>query len=94
MNGCLPIKKKPFVYYKKKIYDFKIYKEVVRGQFHKGGWLTRVVSHMVMVKKTNRTWRRCTDFTNLSNACLKDCFLLHKIDQLVDGTIWHEFLSF
>ena len=36
----------------------------------------------------------CIDFTNLSKACPKDSFPLPRIDQLVDSTVGHKFLSF
>ncbi len=39
-------------------------------------WLANVV----MVKKSNGKWRMCVDFTNLNKACLKDSFLLPRID--------------
>ena len=53
-------------------------------------WLTNVV----LVKKTNRKWRMCVDFTNLNKACLKDSFPLPRIDQLVDSTAGHKLLTF
>ena len=52
-------------------------------------WLANVV----MVKKFNRKWRMCMDFTDLNNACPKDSFPLPKIDQLVDSTAGHELLN-
>ena len=39
-------------------------------------WLANVV----MVKKNNGKWRMCVNFTDLNKACLKDSFLLPKID--------------
>ncbi|KAL9244545.1 hypothetical protein vseg_018314 [Gypsophila vaccaria] len=36
----------------------------------------------------------CVDFTNLNKACLKDCYPLPMIDQLVDSTSGHTTLSF
>ena len=53
-------------------------------------WLANVV----MVKKSNRKWRMCVDFTNLDNACPKDSFPLPRINQLVDSTVGHELLTF
>ena len=53
-------------------------------------WLAKVV----MVKKINRKWRMCVDFTDLNNACLKDSFPLPRIDQLVDSTAGHKLLTF
>ena len=53
-------------------------------------WLAKVV----MVKKANRKWKMCVDFTDLNNACPKDSFPLPRIDQLVDSTAEHKLLTF
>ena len=47
-----------------------------------------------MVKKANRKWRMCVDFTDLNRACPKDSFPLPRIDQLVDSTTRHKLLTF
>ena len=48
------------------------------------------VSNVVLVKKSNRTWRMCIDFTDLNRAYPKDSYLLPKIDKLVDSMAGHE----
>ena len=53
-------------------------------------WLVNVV----MVKKNNRKWRMCVDFTDLNRACPKDNYPLPRIDTLVDSTARHKLLSF
>ena len=53
-------------------------------------WLANVV----LVKKANRKWRMCMDFTDLNKACPKDSFPLPRIDQLVDFTAGHKLLTF
>ena len=53
-------------------------------------WLANVV----MVKKSNRKWKMCVDFTDLNKACPKDSFPLPRIDQLVNSTAGHELLTF
>ena len=53
-------------------------------------WLPNVI----VVPKKNDKWRICVDHSNLNEACLKDSFLLLKIDQTVDATIRNELLSF
>uniref|UniRef100_A0A2N9I869 Integrase catalytic domain-containing protein n=1 Tax=Fagus sylvatica TaxID=28930 RepID=A0A2N9I869_FAGSY len=52
------------------------------------------LSNTVVVKKNNRKWRVCIDFTDLNKACPKDPFPLPKIDQLVDATSNHQRMSF
>ena len=53
-------------------------------------WLTNTM----VVKKKNRKWRVCIDFTKLNRACSKDPFLVPKIDQLVDETYRYSRMSF
>ena len=53
-------------------------------------WLANVV----LVKKTNRKLRMCVDFIDLNKACLKDCFPLSRIDQLVDSIARYKLLMF
>ena len=36
----------------------------------------------------------CVDFTDLNKAYLKDSFPLQRIDQMVDSTAGHKFLTF
>ena len=52
------------------------------------------LANMVMVKKNNRKWRMCVDFTDLNRACPKDSYPLPRIDTLVDSMTRHELLSF
>ena len=47
-----------------------------------------------MVKKANRKWRMCVDFTNLNKACPKDNYPLPQVDVLVDSTTQHQLLRF
>nr|KYP50293.1 Transposon Ty3-I Gag-Pol polyprotein [Cajanus cajan] len=49
-------------------------------------WLANVV----MVKKANKKWRMCTDYTDLNKACPKDAYPLPHIDTLVDGAASHQ----
>ncbi|KAL5736109.1 hypothetical protein ACOSQ2_030897 [Xanthoceras sorbifolium] len=48
-------------------------------------WLANVV----VVKKKNRKWRVCIDFTDLNKAYPKDSFPLPHIDMMVDATAGH-----
>ena len=47
-----------------------------------------------MVKKANRKWRMCVDFTDLNRACPKDSYPLPRINTLVNSTARHQLLSF
>ncbi|KAL8104641.1 hypothetical protein AgCh_028751 [Apium graveolens] len=43
------------------------------------------LANPVMVKKANGKWRMCVDFTDLNDACPKDCFPLPRIDTLIEA---------
>jgi hypothetical protein len=51
------------------------------------------LANTVMVKKANKKWRMCIDFTDLNKACPKDEFPLPRIDSLVDATTTLELMS-
>ena len=53
-------------------------------------WLANVD----LMKKANKKWRICVDFTDLNSACPKDSSLLPRINQLVDSTVEHKLLTF
>ena len=48
----------------------------------------------MLVKKKNGKWRACVDFTDLNKACPKDPFPMPWIDQLMDATVGHPWMSF
>ena len=52
------------------------------------------IANPVLVKKASGKWRTCIDFSNLNDACPKECFPLPRINQFVDSTAGHELLSF
>ena len=52
------------------------------------------LANTVVVKKKNRKWRVCVDFTDLNKVFLKDPFPIIRIDQLVDATVGHPWMSF
>lgn len=52
------------------------------------------LANPVIVKKKNRKWRVCFEFTDINKACMKDSFSLPHIDRLVESTAGHELLSF
>jgi hypothetical protein len=61
----------------------------VREVFHPK-WL----ANPVLVKKKNKKWRMCVDYTSLNKVCPKDLFPLPRIDQVVDSTTGCETLCF
>ncbi|GKV19688.1 hypothetical protein SLEP1_g29914 [Rubroshorea leprosula] len=52
------------------------------------------VANLVLVKKANGKWRMCIDYTNLNDACPKDCYPMPNIDKLVEAASGNERLSF
>jgi hypothetical protein len=61
----------------------------IREVFHLE-WL----ANPVLVKKKNKKWRMCVDYTSLNKARPKDLFPLSRIDQVVDSTAGCETLCF
>lgn len=55
---------------------------------------TTWLANVVMVKKSNRKWRMCADFTDLNKACPKDTYPLPNIDRLVDEVSRYQVLIF
>lgn len=43
------------------------------------------VANPVMVKKSDRGWRMCVDFTKINKTCPKDCYPLPEIDWKVES---------
>jgi hypothetical protein len=52
------------------------------------------LANPVLVKKKNKKWRMCVDYTSLNKACPKDLFPLPRIDQVVISTAGCETLCF
>ena len=52
------------------------------------------LANTVVVKKKNKKWRVCVDFTDLNKACPKDPFSIARIDQSVDAMVGHPWMSF
>jgi hypothetical protein len=63
--------------------------EFIKEVFHPT-WLP----NPVLVKKKNRKWRMCVDYTSLNKACPKVPFPLPRIDQIIDSTAGCELLCF
>ena len=68
--------------------------KLLAGNFIREVYYLDWLANVVMVKKANGKCRMCIDFTGLNKACLKDSFLLPRIDQLVDSIVGHKLLTF
>ena len=44
------------------------------------------LANPVLVRKKNKEWRMCIDYTDLNKHCPKDPFGLPHIDEVVDST--------
>ncbi|GKV48101.1 hypothetical protein SLEP1_g54937 [Rubroshorea leprosula] len=75
--------------------------KVIKEEFEKllqAGFIRRVdycewVANPMLVKKANGKWRMCIDYTNLNDACPKDCYPMPNIDKLVEAASGNERLS-
>ncbi|GKV38865.1 hypothetical protein SLEP1_g46725 [Rubroshorea leprosula] len=75
--------------------------QVIKEEVEKllqAGFVRRVdycewVANPVLVKKANGKWRMCIDYTNLNDACPKDCYPMPNIDKLVEAASGNERLS-
>ena len=52
------------------------------------------LANTVVVKKKSGKWPVCMDSTDLNKACPKDPFPMPQINQLVDATVGHPWMSF
>jgi len=52
------------------------------------------LANPVLIRKKNKEWRMCVDYTDLNKHCPKDPFGLPRIDEVVDSTASCELLSF
>jgi hypothetical protein len=52
------------------------------------------LANIVLVEKSDRSWRMCIDYTSLNKACPKDEYPLPCICQIVDSMASCELLSF
>nr|KYP75309.1 Transposon Ty3-I Gag-Pol polyprotein [Cajanus cajan] len=69
-------------------------KKLLQAKFIREVTYTTWLANVVLVKKPNRKWRMCTDYTDLNKACPKDVYPLPCIDRLVDGASGHSIFSF
>jgi hypothetical protein len=78
---------------KRKAIGYELMKLLTTG-FIKEIQHMNLIANPVRVPKNNGKWRMFVDYTSLNKACLKDSFLLPRIDQVIDLTTGCELLSF
>ena len=91
VNPSVTPKKQPHWCSSKENFD-AVKEEVVklkRARAIKEVFYPEWLANTVVVKKKNRKWRVCVDFTDLNKTCPKDPFPIPRIDQLVDATVGH-----
>ncbi|XP_073300266.1 uncharacterized protein [Primulina huaijiensis] len=93
--GSRPVmqKKRHFGPEKDKVIDKQV-QELLKAVHIREVQFPTWISNVVLVPKATGKWRMCVDFRDLNKACPKDCYLLPRIDQLVDSTSGCELLSF
>jgi hypothetical protein len=52
------------------------------------------LANLVLVRKKNKEWRMCIDYTDINKHCSKDPFGLPRIDEVIDSTAGCELLCF
>lgn len=67
-------------------------------KLEKAGFIREVMypqwlANPVLVKKANGKYRMCIDFTDLNQACPKDCYPLPDINKMFDSTAGFDYMS-
>ena len=52
------------------------------------------LANPILVRKKNKEWRMCIDYTDLNKHCLTEPFGLSRIDKVIDSIVGCELLSF
>ncbi|XP_022841922.1 uncharacterized protein LOC111365616 [Olea europaea var. sylvestris] len=68
--------------------------KLLRNGFLREAKYSKWAANPVLVKKYNKDWKVCIDFTDLNKAYPKDSFSLPRIDQMVDATEGYKLLNF
>lgn len=67
--------------------------KLVKTKFVKELAYSELLANPVLIKKSNEKYRMCINFTDLNQACPKNCYLLPDINKLIDATTGFEYLS-
>ena len=90
-----PIKQKPrrFARDKKEAIRVEV-TWLLAARFIKEVYYPEWLANPVLIRKKNKEWRMCVDYTDLNKHCPKDPFGLPHIDEVIDSTAGCELLSF
>jgi hypothetical protein len=69
-------------------------KWLLAARFIKEVYHSDWLANPILVRKKNKEWRMCVDYTDINKHCPKDPFGLPWIDEVVDSTTGCELLSF
>ena len=90
-----PIKQKVrrFVQDKKEVIRVEII-QLITTSFIKEVYHPEWLANLVLVRKKNKEWRMCVDYTDLNKHYPKDPFGLPRINEVIDSTASCELLCF
>lgn len=66
---------------------------LLRSKFIRKAKYVEWLANIVPVIKKNGTLRVCINFMDLNSSTLKDEYLMHVAEMLVDSVVGHEYLS-
>jgi hypothetical protein len=90
-----PIKQKERIYTPERRETIRVeVNKLLEAGFIRPVYFPSWLANLVLVKKSDGSWRMCIDYMILNKACPKDEYPLPHIYQIMDSTVTCELLSF